>query len=104
MDMLHATGAAGVPEASNTTVGAALTGQPVKDGDKASKAHAFLMVLVALVVIPFDVILTSLFKWQKLHMYTSSLVLFLILVAMGLGIYVSTEYNRVCSSLQISRH
>ena len=95
MDMVQASGAGGVPEASNTTSGAALAGPLVKDGDKASTIHGVLMALAALVMIPFDVIIVGLFKWPKLHVFTSSLVLFLVLVAMGLGIYVSTEYNRV---------
>jgi hypothetical protein len=95
MDMVQASGPGGVPEASNTTSGAALAGPLVKDGDKASTIHGVLMALVALVMIPFDVIIIGLFKWPKLHIFTSSLVLFLVLVAMSLGIYVSTEYNRV---------
>ena len=101
MDMIQATGSGGVPLASNTTSGATLVGPLVKDGDKASKAHGFLMALIALVVIPFDVIIIEFFKWPKLHIFTSSLVLFLVLTAMGLGIYVSTEYNRVRSPRQI---
>jgi hypothetical protein len=95
MNMAQATGPSGVPLASNITSGAALLGSLVKDGDKASKAHGLLMALVALVIIPFDVIIIGLFKWPMLHAFTGSLVLFLVLTAMGLGIYVSTEYNRV---------
>ncbi|OBT88244.1 hypothetical protein VE02_02776 [Pseudogymnoascus sp. 03VT05] len=94
MNMVQATGLGGVPLASNITSGATLLGSLVKDGDKASKAHGFLMALVALVIIPFDVIIIGLFKWPMLHVFTGSLVLFLVLTAMGLGIYVSTEYNR----------
>jgi hypothetical protein len=104
MDMVQASGAGGVPEASNTTSGAALAGSLVKDGDKASTAHGVLMALVALVMIPFDVIIIGLFKWPRLHVFTSILVLFLVLVAMGLGIYVSTEYNRVGRPPQISAY
>ncbi|OBT58647.1 hypothetical protein VE04_01230 [Pseudogymnoascus sp. 24MN13] len=94
MNMIQATGPGGVPLASNITSGATLLGSLVKDGDKASKAHGFLMALVALVIIPFDVIIIGLFKWPLLHAFTGSFVLFLVLTAMGLGIYVSTEYNR----------
>lgn len=101
MDMIQATGPGGVPAASNTTFGAALTGSIVADGDKASKAHGFLMALVALVMIPLDVIIIGLFKWVRVHIFTSSLVLFLVLMGMGAGIYVSTEYNRVGRPPQI---
>jgi preprotein translocase subunit SecG len=95
MNMVQASGPGGLPAASNTTSGATLAGPLVKDGDKASTAHGVLMALVALVLIPFDVIIIGLFKWPKLHVFTSSLVFLFVLVAMGLGIYVSTEYNRV---------
>lgn len=95
MNMVQATGAGGVPLASNITSGATLLGSLVKDGDKASRAHGFLMALVALVIIPLDAIIIGLFKWPMLHVFTGSFVLFLVLTAMGLGIYVSTEYNRV---------
>lgn len=95
MDMVQATGAGGVPDASTTMSGAALAGPQVSDGDKASPGHGFLMALVALVLIPFDVIIIGLFNWPKLHILTSSLSLFVVLTATGLGIYVSTEFNRV---------
>jgi hypothetical protein len=104
MDMVQASGPGGVPEASNTTSGATLSGPLVTDGDKASKAHGFLMALVALVMIPFDVIIIGLLKWRKLHIFISSLTLFLVLIAMSLGIYVSTEYIRVRGPLQISAY
>jgi hypothetical protein len=101
MDMVQATGPGGVPVASTTTSGAALAGPRVNDGDKASTGHGFLMALVALILIPFDAIIIGLFKWPKLHIFTSSLTLFLVLTAMGLGIYVSTEFNRVSRHQEI---
>ncbi|KFY81202.1 hypothetical protein V499_00028 [Pseudogymnoascus sp. VKM F-103] len=94
INKVQVTGPGGVPPASKITSGATLYGSIVKDGDKASRAHGFLTALVALVVIPFDVIIIGLFKWPILHVFTGSFVLFLVLTAMGLGIYVSTEYNR----------
>lgn len=99
--MIQATGPGGVPPASNITSGATLVGSLVEDGDSASIAHGFLMAIVALVIIPFDVIIIGIFKWPMVHVFTGSLVLFLVLTAMGLGIYVSTEYNRVRRPPQI---
>lgn len=72
----------------------------MEDGDKASRAHGLLMALVALVVIPFDVVIVGLLKWPILHVFTGSFILFLVLTAMALGIYVSTEYNMVRRPLQ----
>ena len=95
MDMVQATGPGGVPVPSNTTSGAALAGSPSVDSDRASPGHGFIMAFVALILIPLDVIIIGLFKWSKLHIFTSSLTIFLVATAMGLGIYVSTEYNRV---------
>lgn len=100
MDMVQATGPAGVPVASTDTSGAALAGAIVTDGDNASFCHGVLMAIVTLILIPLDTIIIGLFRWSRVHIFISSVVLLLILGAMGLGIYVSTEYIRVRKNLR----
>ncbi len=104
MDMVQATGPGGVPVASTTTSGAALAGGIINDGDKASIIHGVLMAFCALILIPLDVIIVGLFRWTRVHMFSSGLLLFLILTGLGLGIYVSTEYNRVRKRPEIHVH
>ncbi|RDL35890.1 Uncharacterized protein BP5553_06502 [Venustampulla echinocandica] len=95
MDMIQATGPGSVPPAASTIKrGAALAGSLKKDGDKASPTHGILMIIVALILIPFDVIIVGVCKWMRPHILISSFSFLVVITSMGLGIYVSTEYNR----------
>ncbi|KAF4632306.1 hypothetical protein G7Y89_g5820 [Cudoniella acicularis] len=95
MNMIQATGPGGLPPSQSTIEsGAALSGSLQKDGDKASPGHGILMILITLILIPFDVIIVGVCKWMRPHIIISSFSLILVITSMGLGIYVSTEYNR----------
>jgi hypothetical protein len=96
MDMVQATGVGGVPANAGAMSGVTLVGGPISDGDKSSIIHGVLMVFSTLILYPFGVILIGAFKSVRIHAINSCFLLFLALVGLGLGIYVSTEYNRAC--------
>lgn len=94
MDLVHATGPAGVPDPTGrlegTTLGISETGK----SDKAAKAHAVLMIFTFVGLYPLGVLILRLGNWTRWHAGNQVLGLVLVIIAVGLGSRISATYNR----------
>jgi hypothetical protein len=95
MDMKAATGKGGVPAASEAMGGVEMVGSMKKDHDRANLAHAVLGSLALFVLWPLNVVLAGFFRRIGIHVGMSVGILVFLVIAYGLGISTSGEYNRV---------
>jgi hypothetical protein len=101
--MVQASGVGGVPEPIFSMNGAQLVGTEKEDtANRATIAHAILIVFAVLILTPINVVLVGLFKTVKLHVWFSVFVLMFLISGFGLGFAVSGEYNRVSEVCLIS--
>ncbi|KAH8712276.1 hypothetical protein GQ44DRAFT_811507 [Phaeosphaeriaceae sp. PMI808] len=94
MDMMTATGEAGVPRNSSALNGVKLDGDMVRDRDRATLAHTIIACLALFVIWPLNVIFAAFFKNIRIHVGASILIMAFLVVAYALGISSSSQYNR----------
>ena len=97
LDMTQAHGT-GLPPLGTTEVGVANQGSLSMDREMSSPVHAFLMCLAFIVLFPLGVVLMRVFSSVKIHMYIQGAGLAIVTIASGLGIAISSNYQRVCVS------
>lgn len=100
IDMVHATGPAGVPtidRSENSTLVATVQGLS-KEGkkDTAAMAHAIIMVFVFVGLYPFGIFVLRLGSWVRWHGINQGLAFVLTIIGSSLGFSISKLYNRVC--------
>ncbi|KAK8073566.1 hypothetical protein PG994_004465 [Apiospora phragmitis] len=99
LDMVRATGAGGVPVISQDgknpgRVGTTLRLQVEGKTDRASAAHAIIMVFVFVGLFPFGTLVLRLGNWVRWHAINQGFGGLLVIIGFGLGAYVSKLYNR----------
>lgn len=99
IDLAAATGPAGVPTIPTDPdeVGSGATLGKAKNGkrDWASLAHAVIMVGTFVGVMPMGVLVLRLGGWVRWHGVNQGVALVGVITGAGLGIHISTLYNRV---------
>ncbi|KAI1389421.1 putative iron reductase domain protein [Hypoxylon trugodes] len=98
MDMVHATGPAGVPiidTAEDSKLVATVQGLS-KEGKKDVKAmmHAIIMVLTFVGLYPFGVFVLRLGSWVRWHGINQAFAFVLTIIGSSLGFSISGTYNR----------
>lgn len=68
------------------------------DGSKAPAAHALIMVFAFVFLFPLGSLLISVLHRALWHGAVQILALLMVITGFGLGIYLSTQYNKVCRS------
>ncbi|KAI1868841.1 hypothetical protein JX265_006820 [Neoarthrinium moseri] len=98
LDMTHATSPGAVPviPINNSTASVATTqGLSVSDKrDTAAMIHAIIMVFCFVGLFPFGVLILRLGNWVRWHAVNQGLALIGVIVGFGLGVHVSSFYNR----------
>lgn len=94
MDLVRATGPAGVPAPTGRLEGATQGISETGKSDKAAKAHAVLMLIVFLGLYPMGMLILRVGNWTRWHAGNQILGLVLVIVAVGLGGRISATYNR----------
>ena len=105
MNMTAATspekGAVPTPNGKNGTYqnqDASIVLEMTADGSKAPAAHALIMIFAFVFLFPLGSLLISVLHKALWHGAVQILALLLVVTGFGLGIYLSTQYNKVCSS------
>lgn len=96
MDLRAATGAGAVPTKNSASAGVKMIGSMTRDHDRKNLAHAIVGCLALFLLWPLNVIFAGFFKNIKIHVVVSVLILSFLIIAYGLGIATSSQYNRVC--------
>jgi hypothetical protein len=96
-------GAASVPSGDALTKmsNADADGQAQSDGDKITPAHAAFMLATFIIIFPLGAVLLRLMDNVRAHYITQSIGALASIVGLGLGIYLSTMYNKVCHPLAL---
>jgi hypothetical protein len=68
------------------------------DGSKAPAAHALIMIFAFAFLFPLGSLLISVLHKALWHGAVQILALLMVITGFGLGIYLSTQYNKVCQS------
>lgn len=98
MDLTKAVGPAGIPDHLEAkTPGSGETSNKMDRRDIAGAAHAIVMVLTFVGLLPLGVLLLRVFKSPKWHGVLQGLSLALAVVGMIIGILMGRMYNRVSS-------
>jgi hypothetical protein len=97
MNMLQATGSAGVPTLTTKTPGAAQDGSPVHDSNWVSIIHAVLMSLSFILLMPLGVIFLRILERVRWHWMNQLLAAGTAIVSAGIGIYLSSMYTKSSS-------
>lgn len=100
MDMVRATGPAGVPAISQDgknpgRVGTEERLQVEGKTDRAGTAHAVIMVFVFVGLFPFGTLVLRLGNWVRWHAINQGFGGLLVIIGFGLGAHISKLYNRV---------
>ena len=66
------------------------------DGDYAHTAHALVMLVAFVLVLPFGSLVLRVLRRVMWHAAIQVFALFLVLVGFGIGVSVSLQYNKVC--------
>jgi hypothetical protein len=98
MDLKKALGVKGVPVALTADTAGTTQNSLKTDHDVAPPLHACIMILVFVGLMPFGVLVLRIFNSPKWHGLNQSLSASGALLGAGLGIYISTMYNRVSFS------
>lgn len=69
------------------------------DGSKAPAAHALIMIFAFVFLFPLGSLLISVLHRALWHGAVQILALLMVITGFGLGIYLSTQYNKVCQSV-----
>lgn len=94
MNMLQATGSAGVPTLTSKTSGAAENGGPTQDSNWPSIIHAVVMALSFVVMMPLGVIFIRILERVRWHWVNQILASGAAIVATGLGLYLASMFNK----------
>lgn len=97
MNMIQATGIAGVPDSTTQMSGAELVGhQSINDGDYVALTHGYAMAALVLVFAPF----LMLHLLSNIRLISVTYVVFASMVVLGnvSGIWDSLNYNWVCET------
>ncbi|KAI1487859.1 hypothetical protein F5X96DRAFT_647977 [Biscogniauxia mediterranea] len=99
MDLVRATGSAGVPAMPTTddtalSAGAVLRSAEQGMRDTAATAHAVIMVLSFVGLYPFGVLVLRLGGWVRWHAANQGLALVLVIIGSSLGFKISGTYLR----------
>ena len=97
MDLTKAYGIRGVPVALTADTAGTTQDSLTNDHDFAPALHAVVMILVFVGLMPFGVVVLRIFNRPKWHGLNQTLSACGALIGAGLGIYISTMYNRVSS-------
>lgn len=102
LDMVHATSAGAVPviPTSNSTSSVATTQGLSVEGkrDIAAQIHAVIMVFCFVGLFPFGILVLRLGNWVRWHAVNQGLAMIGVIIGFGLGVHVSSFYNRVSYS------
>ena len=106
MNMTSATspekGAVPPPYGNNGTYknqGASVVLEMTTDISKAPAAHALIMIFAFVFLFPLGSLLVSVLHRALWHGAVQILALLMVISGFGLGIYLSTQYNKVCQSV-----
>ncbi|KAF2004014.1 iron reductase domain protein [Amniculicola lignicola CBS 123094] len=98
MDMKAAVGGPGgegnVPAASKVGAGVVMQGGIKKDKDRMNRAHSVIGCLAVFVLWPINVVLAGFFRKIGIHVGFSGVLMAFLVVAYGLGIATSGQFNR----------
>ena len=97
MDLTKALGVKGVPVSLTADSEGTAQDSLTNDHDFAPPLHAVIMTLSFVVLMPLGYMLMRIFQSPKWHGLNQSLSATGALVGAGLGVYISTMYNRVSS-------
>lgn len=89
----------GLPPLGTADDDARIDGNVKNDHEPSSPAHAALMCFAFLIVFPLGVISSRVLEKVKLHAAIQGAGLAIVIIGMGIGIYMSKYYNRVCYKL-----
>jgi hypothetical protein len=95
MNLVAATGKGEVPAPSTGLNGVVLREGPVKDHHRKSLAHAILGCLALFVLWPLNVLAAGFLRNIKIHVGLSIFILVFLIASFGLGISISSQFNRV---------
>lgn len=96
MDLSKAIGDPGVPTLPTSSSEGTNQGSEKADGNISSAAHAVLMVLVFVGLLPLGVVILRFLNSPKWHAVAQTLSLGIAIIGAGLGVKLGTLYNRVC--------
>jgi hypothetical protein len=83
--------------------GASIVLEMTTDSSKAPAAHALIMIFAFVFLFPLGSLLISVLHKALWHGAVQILALLLVVTGFGLGIYLSTQYNKVCRCVMSSR-
>lgn len=99
LDLVAATGPAGTPtipqDPDDIGTGATLGRAETNKRDWAAVAHALIMLVAFIGLMPMGVLFLRLGGWVRWHGANQGIVLAFIITGAGLGFHISTRYNRV---------
>jgi hypothetical protein len=98
MNMVAATGKGDVPAPTAGLNGVVLRDGPVKDHHRKSLAHAVLGCLALFVLWPLNVLFAGFLRNIRIHLGLSIIIMAFLITSFGLGISISSEFNRVSLS------
>jgi hypothetical protein len=97
MDLTKAVGEPAVPESIRSNTPGSAETQNKGDRDFSGAAHACLMVLTFVGLLPLGIMILRVFKSPKWHGVAQGISMALALAGMAIGIWMGTKYNRVSS-------
>lgn len=95
MDLSKAVGTGGVPTVPTSNSNGTVQISEKADGNISSAAHAVLMVLVFVGLLPLGVVILRFLNSPRWHAVTQTISLAIALIGVGLGAQIGTFYNRV---------
>ena len=104
MNMVAATGKGGVPAAYANLNGVVLREGPVKDHHRKSLANSALGCVALFVLWPLNVLFAGFLRNIRIHVGLSVFIMAFLVTSFGLGISLSSEFNRVSLTFPHSRH
>ncbi|KAF2681717.1 iron reductase domain protein [Lentithecium fluviatile CBS 122367] len=94
MNMVEATGQGEIPASSSSLKSVKLTQGPVKDHHRKSLAHSVLGCLALFVLWPLNVLFAGFLRNIRIHVGMSIFIMAFLVISFGLGISISSEFNR----------
>jgi hypothetical protein len=95
MDLVSATGPAGVPTNFANMSNAQKEGYDTNDHNYASGLHAFIMVFTYLGLMPFGILVLRVVNSVRWHLINQVFAVFLAFIGAVVGVYAGTFFNRV---------
>ncbi|CAD6444653.1 64ed4aa7-5d22-46e6-b052-7faf0cc60abd [Sclerotinia trifoliorum] len=94
MDLSKAMGAAAVPAVPTSNSKGSSQFSEKADGNVSSAAHAVLMVLVFVGLLPLGLVILRFFNCPRWHALNQTISLMIALIGLGIGAQMGTLYNR----------